>query len=172
MTTHYPTKIAAEPGKQDILITREFNAPRDVVFKAFIDPNLYKQWIGPREIKTTLETFEPRKGGKYRYIQRDKNGHEFIFHGVFHEVKAPEMIIETFEYEGAHEKGRPALESMKFESLPGNRTRVIEKSVFMSTEDRDGMIQSDMEKGIKESYEQLDDLLENGKKHPEKGRIL
>ena len=161
MATHYPTKIDAVPGKQEILITREVNAPRDLVFKAFIDPQLYTRWIGPRELKTTIVTFEPKAGGKYRYIQKDKKGNEFAFHGVYHEVKAPEMIIETFEYEGLPEKGHAALDKVNFESLPGNRTKIVEKSIFMSTEDRDGMLQADMKKGITESYERLDELLEH-----------
>jgi uncharacterized protein YndB with AHSA1/START domain len=162
MATHNPTKIAAIPGKQEILITREFNAPREQVFKAFTDPKLYTRWIGPRELKTTIVTFEPKNGGKFRYIQRDKDGNKYAFHGVYHEVKAPERIIETFEYEGLPEKGHAALETVKFESLSARRTRILEKSVFLSTEDRDGMLQADMERGIKESYERLDELLENG----------
>jgi uncharacterized protein YndB with AHSA1/START domain len=161
MIAHNQTKIDAIPGRQEILITREFNAPRELVFKAYTDPQLYTQWIGPRELRTTIITFDPKQGGKYRYIQRDKNGHEFAFHGVFHEVKSPERIIETFEYEGLPEQGHAALDTVKFESLPGNRTMIVEKTVFLSIEDRDGMIQADMEKGINESYERLDELLEN-----------
>jgi uncharacterized protein YndB with AHSA1/START domain len=164
MTTHNPTIIDAIPGRQDILITREINAPREVVFKAFTDPKLYTQWIGPRELKTTLITFEPKAGGKYRYIQKDQKGNQFAFHGVYHEVKAPEMIIETFEYEGLPEKGHAALGKVNFETLPGNRTKIIEKEVFLSVEDRDGMLQADMAKGVNESYERLDDLLESGVK--------
>lgn len=161
MSIHNPTKIAASPGKQDILITRDFNASREQVFRAYTDPNIYKNWIGPKEMKTTIQTFDPKPGGKYRYIQRDKSGKEFAFHGVYHEVKSPELIIETFEYEGLPEKGHALLESVKFESLSSNKTRVISKSVFLSTEDRDGMMRPDMTKGINESHERLDDLLES-----------
>lgn len=164
MTTHNPTKIDAIPGRQDILITREINAPREEVFKAFTDPKLYTQWIGPRELKTTIETFEPKAGGKYRYIQKDQKGNQFAFHGVYHEVKSPEMIIETFEYEGLPEKGHAALGKVNFEKLPGNRTKIIERDIFLSVEDRDGMLQADMAKGVSESYERLDELLESGVK--------
>ncbi len=164
MTTHNSTKIDAIPGRQEILITREVNAPREQVFKAFTDPDLYSQWIGPRDLKTTLIKFEPKTGGQFRYIQKDKSGRQFAFHGVYHEVKAPEMIIETFEYEGLPEKGHAILEKVNFEPLPGNRTKIVEKSVFLSVEDRDGMMQADMTKGINESYEQLDKLLEGGVK--------
>jgi len=165
MTTHNPTKIDAIPGRQEILITREINAPREQVFKAFTDPKLYAQWIGPRELKTTLITFEPKAGGKYRYVQKDRNGHQFAFHGVYHEVKSPEMIIETFEYEGLPEKGHAALGKVNFESLPGNRTRIVDREIFLSVEDRDGMLQADMTKGVNESYERLDELMDNIVKH-------
>jgi hypothetical protein len=74
------------------------------------------------------------------------------------------MIIETFEYEGLPEKGHAALGKVNFETLPGNRTKIIEKEVFLSVEDRDGMLQADMAKGVNESYERLDDLLESGVK--------
>ena len=168
MATHNPTKIDAIPGRQEILITREINAPRDQVFKAYTDPKLYTQWIGPRDLKTTLITFEPKAGGKFRYIQKDKSGHQFAFHGVYHEVKSPEVIIETFEYEGLPESGHAALGKVNFESLPGNRTKITERSVFLSVEDRDGMIQADMAKGVNESYERLDELLESGEKSVKK----
>ena len=68
------TKITAEPGKQEIIIEREFDVPRELVFKAFTDPKLYVQWLGPRELTTTLETFEPGNGGSWRYIQKDADG--------------------------------------------------------------------------------------------------
>jgi len=75
------TTIIAESGKQEIVITREFNAPRELVFKAFTDPELYVQWIGPRGLVTTLENFEPISGGSWRFIQKDAAGNEFAFHG-------------------------------------------------------------------------------------------
>lgn len=91
-----------------------------------------------------------------------RKGNQFAFHGVYHEVKSPEMIIETFEYEGLPEKGHAALGRVNFEVLPGNRTKIVEREVFLSVEDRDGMLQADMTKGVNESYERLDDLLESG----------
>jgi uncharacterized protein YndB with AHSA1/START domain len=154
------TVITAEPGKQELFVTREFDAPRELVFKAFTDPELYVQWFGPRYLTTTLETFESTSGGRWRCIQRDKDGNEFGFHGVNHEVLAPERIIGTFEFEGLPESGHVLLETIKFEELPGGRTRMTGQSVFQSVEDRDGMVQSGMEGGTVESYERLDELLE------------
>ncbi|MGZ7108947.1 MAG: SRPBCC family protein [Methanobacterium sp.] len=154
------TSITAEPGKQEILIEREFDAPRELVFKAFTDPELYKQWIGPRGLETTIETFEPRNGGSWRYIQEDEDGNKFAFHGVNHEVLPPERIIDTFEFEGLPETGHVILDTLKLEALPGNRTKIVDQSVFQSVEDRDGMMQSGMEEGVNDSYERLDELLE------------
>jgi uncharacterized protein YndB with AHSA1/START domain len=154
------TKITTEPGKQEILIEREFEAPREFVFKAFTDPELYVQWIGPRGLTMTLETFEPRDGGSWRYVQKDEAGNEFAFHGVNHEVSAPERIIGTFEWEGLPERGHVILQTAIFEELPGNRTKLTQQSVFQTVMDRDGMIQTDMAEGVEDSYSRLDELLE------------
>jgi uncharacterized protein YndB with AHSA1/START domain len=159
MSAKNKTTITAEPGKQELFITREFDAPRELVFKAHTDPELYAQWLGPRDLITTFETFEPVSGGRYRFIQKDKDGNEFAFHGVTHEVTAPERIIGTFEFEGLPEAGHVILETSRFEALPGNRTRVMAQSVFQSVADRDGVIQSGMERGVNEGYERLDEIL-------------
>jgi len=156
-------QITIEPGKQEIIITREFNAPRGMVFKALIDPEIYKKWIGPRGLTTRIDVFESKNGGSWRYIQTDPDGNEFAFHGVNHEVQEPERIIGTFEFEGLPEKGHVILQALHLESLEDNRTRMISKSVFLSVEDRDGMIQSGMEAGVNDSYQRLDELLEQMK---------
>jgi len=153
------TTIIAEPGKQEIFMTREFEAPRELVFKAHTDPDLYVQWLGPRELIMSLETFEPRSGGSYRYIHKDRDGNEYAFRGVNHEVEAPERIISTFEFEGLPEKGHVILGTLKFEALPGNRTRLSGQSVFQSVADRDGMLRSGMERGVNDGYERLDEIL-------------
>jgi uncharacterized protein YndB with AHSA1/START domain len=154
------TVVTAEPSKQELFITREFDAPRDLVFRAHTDPDLYVRWLGPRGLTMTLETFEPVSGGRWRYIQKDEHGNEFAFHGVNHEVLPPERIIGTFEYEGLPESGHVILETLRFEELPGGRTRLTGQSVFQSVADRDGMVQAGMEAGTVDSYERLDELLE------------
>jgi uncharacterized protein YndB with AHSA1/START domain len=159
MRSKNKTTITIEPGKQDLIITREFDAPRELVFKAHTDPKLYVQWLGPRGYEMILETFEPRSGGRYRYIHKDKDGNAFAFHGVFHEM-SEELMIQTFEFEGLPEPGHVTLDSMRLEELPGDRTRVTIHSVFQSVSDRDGMIQSGMERGVNEGYERLDEVLE------------
>lgn len=154
------TTIKAEPGKQELFITREFDAPRELVFKAYTDEKIYAQWLGPNGLTTTFEVFEPVSGGKYRFIQKDEEGNQFAFHGVTHEVLLNERIIGTFEFEGLPEAGHVILETTRFEALPGNRTRITSQSVFQSVSDRDGMIQSGMEHGVVEGYERLDEILE------------
>jgi uncharacterized protein YndB with AHSA1/START domain len=153
------TNITAEPGKQEILITREFDAPRELVFKAFTDPQLIPQWWGPRSLSTEVDKMDLRPGGQWRYINRDAQGNEYAFHGVYHEVLAPQRIIDTFEFEGLPETGHVTLETLKLEALPGGSTRLITQSVFQSVADRDGMLQSGMEEGVNETYDRLAELL-------------
>ena len=157
--SHNKTKITAEPGKQEVFITREFDAPRELVYKAHTDPKLFVQWLGPRGYEMTLETFEPKSGGRYRYIHKDKDGNEYGFHGVFHTM-SEELMIQTFEFEGLPERGHVTLDTMRLEELPNNRTRITIQSVYQSVSDRDGMIQSGMERGMNEGYERLDEILE------------
>ncbi len=152
------TIITAEPGKQELFVTREFDAPRELVFRAHTEPDLFVQWLGPRGLTTTLERFEPVSGGSWRFIQRDTDGNEFGFHGVFHEV-APERIVQTFEFEGLPESGHVILEALTFEDLPDGRTRLASQSVYRSVADRDGMVQAGMETGVVEGYERLDEIL-------------
>ncbi|MGC4036170.1 MAG: SRPBCC family protein [Chitinophagaceae bacterium] len=161
MPTKNQTKITAEAGKQEIIITREFEAPRELVFKAFTDEKLIVKWLGPKDLKMKVLKFEPKSGGSYRYIHIDANGNEYAFRGVVHEVSAPERIIQTFEFEGLPEKGHVAMDTARFEALPGNRTRVTVQSVFQSVMDRDGMLMSGMERGVNDSHERLDEVLES-----------
>lgn len=160
MASKNKTQIIAESGKQELFIIRDFDAPRELVFKAFSDKNLLIQWVGPRELNIRYEKFEPRAGGSYRYLQSLPNGMEFGYHGVCHEHTAPERIIQTSEFEGLPEKGHVVMETARFEELPNNRTRVSVQSVFQSVMDRDGMIQAGMERGVSISHERLDELIE------------
>ncbi len=154
------TRITTEPGKQELFITREFDAPQELVFKAFTHPELYTRWLGPRGFTMTLDRFEPRSGGRWRYIHKDVKGNEYAFHGVYHEITAPERVIDTFEFEGLPERGHVSLETAKFEVLPGGRTRLKIQSVFQSVADRNGELQSGMEEGVSDSFDRLDELLE------------
>ncbi len=153
------TKITSVPGKQEIIIEREFDAPRELVFKACTDPKLIPLWWGPRYLSTEVDKMDVRPGGEWRFINRDAEGKAYAFHGVYHEVLAPERIIDTFEFEGLPETGHVTLETMKLEQLPGGRTRLTVQSVFQSVADRDGTLQSGMEEGVKDTYDRLEELL-------------
>jgi uncharacterized protein YndB with AHSA1/START domain len=153
------TIITVEPGKQELFITREFDAPRALVFRAHTDPDLYVRWLGPHGYEMELETFEPVSGGRYRYVHKDKDGNAFSFHGVFHEM-AEDLMIQTFEFEGLPEKGHVVLDTMRLEELPGERTSITIQSVYQSVADRDGMVEAGMETGVNEGYERLDQILE------------
>ncbi|HZY81912.1 MAG TPA: SRPBCC family protein [Cyclobacteriaceae bacterium] len=155
------TKVTVEPGRQDLTAVREFDAPRELVFKAFTDPKIIVKWLSPKRLKMKILKFEPKAGGSYRYAHADENGNEFVFRGVTHELKAPELIIQTFEFEGM--PGHVALETTRFESLPNNRTRLVNLTVFQTVQDRDGMVQSGMEGGMTEAYEKLDEWLVDNK---------
>jgi len=162
MLTKNKTTLTAEPGKQEVLITREFEAPRHLVFKAFTDANLYARWVGPCMLKMRIDKFELYSGGSWSYVSIDQSGNEFGFHGVNHEVTAPERIIGTMEFDGLPEKGHVVLETVRFKELPGSRTQVTVHSVFQSVADRDGMVGAGMEYGVRESHEKLDELIEAG----------
>jgi len=152
--THHPTTINAQPGTPFIDIERDFDATPAQVFRAYTDPKLIVQWLGPRRLAMELLEFDPRPGGQYRYVHHGE-GIEARFHGVYHTVTPDERIIQTFEFEGA--PGEVCLESTKFESHDG-RTRVVTHSVFPSVEARDAALASGMSYGINESHERLDEI--------------
>lgn len=155
------TIVTAPEGKQELFISREFNASRELVFKAFTDPEIVVQFLGPARFVMTIEKWDMRSGGSYRYTNKDDRGMEFGFHGSIHEVCSPERIIQTFEFEGMPEKGHVSLDFMSLEVLPNDRTKVVMHSIFPSVSDRDGMVRSGMEVGLSEGFNRLDNLFAN-----------
>lgn len=149
------TTITARPGTPFIEVTREFDAPPSAVFRAHTDPDLIVRWLGPHGMEMELIEFDARTGGGYHYVHRDERG-EYRFRGVYHTV-SEERIVQTFEYEGA--PGEVTLDSMTLTDL-GGRTRMVSHSVYPSVEARDAAMESGMNKGIQQSYERLDTLLE------------
>jgi uncharacterized protein YndB with AHSA1/START domain len=149
-------EIIAEPGRQDIVITRVFDAPREVVFKALTDPQLIPNWWGPRSLTTEVDRMEVRPGGQWRFVQRDAAGNQFAFKGVYHDAVSPERSISTFEWEGL--PGHVALDTVSLEEVDG-RTKYVSVSVFQSIADRDGMVQSGMEGGARDSIDRLAEVI-------------
>ena len=150
--------ITAEPGTQNITITREFAAPPERVFHAHVDPDLYVQWIGPDGYTTDLTAFEPKDGGRYAFRQTTPDGGTFDFRGVFHGEPTVDGITQTFEFLGY--PGVVSIETVRFEDLGDGRTRLVGTSTFPSVEARDGILESGMEHGVNEGYARLDALVE------------
>src|SRR3974390_437805 len=95
------TQITAEPGIPQIIMTSEFDAPRELVFRAYTEPELLQQWLGPGDLTMAVKENGVRDGGKWRFVHPDAEGHEHGFHGVFHGNPSPDGIVRTFEYKGA-----------------------------------------------------------------------
>jgi uncharacterized protein YndB with AHSA1/START domain len=150
------TEITVDPEVPLVRITREFDAPVEKVFRAHTDPELVAQWLGPRRHEMRVDHYDCRTGGSYRYLHVS-DGNEFGFRGCFHEVRPPELIVQTFTYEGYPDG--VALERLVLEDLGGSRTRLTATSLVDSFEGRDAFVASGMEEGIREGYERLDELL-------------
>ncbi len=151
------TNIQAPDGVPYIDVSREFEAPRNLVFRAFTEPDLLVQWLGPGKYEMVIDTYDVRAGGSWRYIHRDGNGNEYGFHGVFHGEPSPDGMVQTFEFEGA--PGHVALDKLVLEERDG-RTIVHTHSVYQSLEARNAMVESGMAEGMDAGFNKLDLLLE------------
>lgn len=152
-----PTTITAAPGVPFVDIEREFDAPVSAVFAAYVDPELFARWTGPRNLTMEVQEFDAVNGGRWQYVSRDPAGGSYGFRGVFHTVEADALIIQTFEFDGAPHQ--VSLQIARFEDLGDGRARVTAHAVFPSLETRDGMVESGMEYGVQEGYARLDELL-------------
>lgn len=155
-TTTYETEITIDAKVPLIRITREFDAAPAKVFRAHTEPDLLMQWLGPCDLQMHVDTFDCRSGGSYRYVHR-RGEDEYGFHGCFHEVRPPELIIQTFTFEGVPDG--VALERLTFVELPRGRSRLLVSSLVESFEARDAILASGMEQGVREGYQKLDELL-------------
>ena len=152
--------LFTKPCKQDIYGAYIFEAPREVVYKVFIDPKLIPDWWGPSYLTSQVEKMEVRPGGSWRIVQHDPDGKKYAFHGVYHEVVEPAKLVYTFEYEGM--PGHILMETVTFEDWDGI-TKMTDQMVFQSSEDRDGMLSNGMEEGTAESMARLADLVTKAK---------
>lgn len=166
MTTPTPstgvheTEIIVDADVPLVRIIRTFDAPPNKVFRAHTDPALLARWQGPRGTEMTVEHYDCRTGGSYRFLHTTCEGFEAWFHGSFHEVRPTELIVQTFTFEGFPD--HVALEKLVFEDLGDGRTRLVGTSLVDSFADRDAFVASGMEGGVREGYERLDELLAAG----------
>jgi len=157
MTTRtHETEIHVDHEVPLVRITREFDAPPAKVFRAHTDPDLFARWIGPRGLGVTMEHFDCRTGGSYRYAHHGP-GFDAWFRGSFHEVRENELIVQTFTFEDVPDG--VALEKLTFTDLGDGRTRLVATSLVDSFADRDAFVASGMESGVREGYEKLDEVL-------------
>ena len=149
------TKIDAPAGQPFIDMEREFDAPPELVHRAYVEPELVKQWLGPRQYEMVIDRWDARDGGSYRYVHKDA-GSEHGFRGVFHSM-AIDNMVQTFEYEGA--PGHVSLDTQRIVDIGDGRSRMTSHSVFLSVADRDAMVESGMGDGVEDGYNRLDELL-------------
>jgi uncharacterized protein YndB with AHSA1/START domain len=145
------------PSDREIEMTRVLDAPRELVFKTMLDPDLVARWWGPRRYTTIVDKMDVRVGGKWRFANRGADGQEFWFNGEYREIVPPERVVQTFEFEPM--AGHISVDTMTLEDIGGGRTRVRVRSVFTSKEDRDAVLQSGMESGANETYDRLAEIL-------------
>lgn len=151
------TTLTAEPGIPQIVMTREFHAAPEVLFRAYTEPELIAQWWGPRRLTTKVDRFDLRHGGEWRFVHGDTDGEEYGFHGLFHGTPSVhEGIVQTWEYEGA--PGHVHLETAVFEKQDGG-TRLVLTASYPTVEARDAMVASGMEGGARETLDRLDELV-------------
>jgi uncharacterized protein YndB with AHSA1/START domain len=142
---------------QEAELTRVFDAPRELVYRTMMDPALIPQWWGPRKYTTAVDKFDARVGGKWRFVNRAADGGEHWFNGEYKEIVPNERVVQTFEYEPL--PGHISVDTMTLEDLGDGRTLMRVRSRFASKEDADGMLQSGMEDGARETYERLEEIL-------------
>jgi uncharacterized protein YndB with AHSA1/START domain len=161
-TTKREATIEASPDIPTITITREFDAPPERVYRAWAEPDLVSQWLGPRSTEMEIDTWDCRTGGSYRYAAV-RDGEEIArFYGSFHEARPGERLVQTFTWEGMPDG--VSLETMTFEPLDGGRRcRIVGVSVVDSMEAQRAILASGMEVGVNEGYEKLDELLASGR---------
>ena len=150
-------QITSKLGEPDLIVSRVFDAPRELVFKTYVDPNLLPQWWGPRNLITIVDKMELRPGGTWRFINREPDGKKYTFSGVYLEILPFERYSFTFNFEGR--SGRESTETVTFEDQ-GGKTKVTDRYNFKSVEDRDEMIKFGLETGAAESMDRFGNLLE------------
>ncbi|WP_206056795.1 SRPBCC family protein [Nocardioides sp. GY 10113] len=157
MTITRGTRIEADPSVPTVRIVREFDAPRELVYRAHVDPDLIARWLGPRDTEMRIETWEMRTGGEYRYTAV-RGGEEIAhFYGSVHRVTENERVVQTFGFDEMPDA--VSLDTLALSDLPGGRTRLEILSVVYDFESRASMLASGMETGINDGYEKLDALL-------------
>ena len=153
--TKYETTLTL-PSDREILMTKKFDAPREVVWETLTDPDLIPKWWGFARDATEVKKMDVRPGGQWRYITRTPGGEVVDFHGEYREVKKPERLVYTFLV-GDMQPGEGFVEITLVER--DGVTELRDRGLFNSKEERDAVIATGMEVGARETYERLAELL-------------
>jgi uncharacterized protein YndB with AHSA1/START domain len=162
--------LVVEREEKAFTMSRLFNAPRERVWQVVNDPALIPEWWGPRRLTTIVDKMDFEVGGVWRYIQTDAEGNEYAFNGIYKEIKAPERLSYTFEFESM--AGHITTDTITFEEQSHGKTLITSKTTFESLEDLEGMLQSGMEDGAVETWDRLEELLANPQTSTRKSRVL
>ena len=156
-------------GDQEIVMTRDFNAPRQLVFDAFTKPELIKRWLlGPDGWSMPVCEVDLRIGGRYRYVWRkNSGGQEMGMGGVFRDIDKPKRVVNTEQFDEAWYPGE-AVDTTEFTEKSG-KTTVTQTIRYASKEARDGVLKSGMETGVARSYDRLEEMLTAGNVTHSKG---
>jgi len=146
------TKINAEDGKQELTITREFDLPLELLFKAYEDAEIVEQWMGTKVLK-----LENKKHGSYRFETTDPKGNKYGFNGVIHEFTPNHKITRTFEFENT--PFGVQLEVLEFEQLTDDTSKLTIHTIFESVEQRDQMLKMPFAQGINMAHNRLQEIL-------------
>ena len=154
------TKVHAEEGKQDLVITREFDLPVELLFRAYVEPEIVEQWMGTRVIK-----LENKQHGSWQIETSDQQGNVvFTASGVIHEYRPDEQIIRTFEM--ANAPFGVQLEFLEFEKLTDDSSKLIMQIVFRSVQHRDQMLQLPFAAGINMAHNRLEQIVSKLRTRP------
>ena len=146
------TKIAAADGKQELMITREFDLPLELLFKAYEDAEIVEQWMGTKVLK-----LENKKHGSYWFETTDPKGNKYGFNGVIHDFTPNKKITRTFEFENT--PFGVQLEVLVFEQLTDDTSKLTIRTIFESIEQRDQMLKMPFAQGINMAHNRLQEIL-------------
>lgn len=146
------TIINAEDGKQELVITREFDLPVELLFRAYVDPDIIEQWMGTKVLK-----LENRKHGSWHFETTDPKGNKHGFHGVIHEFSLNQKLTRTFEMENTPFEAQ--LEFLEFEKLTENTSKLNMHIVYRSVALRNKMLQLPFAQGINMAHNRLQNVV-------------
>lgn len=147
------TKVHAEDGKQELMIIREFDLPLELLFKAYVEPEIIQQWMGTKVLK-----LENKKHGSWQFETTDHKGNKHRFNGVIHEFSLNQKIIRTFEMENTPFPVQ--LEFLEFEKLTDNTSQLNIQIVYKSVAYRDQMLRLPFAQGLNMAHNRLQDIVE------------